>query len=180
MPPGPPAHLRLSALPGGPSLPSLFPPVLPEMTPESLAAAANTYKQPAPPPTLPLLQLPGRHQEPFRPASTVHIVDESGDYSDSDSQDDGDDQNAVAGPSCPLHRRWPARGEHVPTSDASARTAKMSEVELDNLVDDLSVLARREFDCWVESCWCVVVSMLPCAISPACASERWRVADGQE
>ncbi|CAK9783856.1 hypothetical protein CC85DRAFT_288891 [Cutaneotrichosporon oleaginosum] len=152
MPPGPPAHLRLSALQASASL---FPPVLPEMTPESLAAAANQYKQPAPPPTLPLLQLPGRHQEPFRPASTVHVVDDSGDYSDTDGSvaDEEEDTNAVAGPSCPLHRRWPGRGEHVSTSDESARTKRMSEPELARVVDDLAILVRREFDCWVESCW---------------------------
>jgi hypothetical protein len=54
-----------------------------------------------------------------------------------------------------LHRRWPARGEHVPSSDEGARTKRMSEPELARVVDDLAVLARREFDCWVESCWCV-------------------------
>ncbi|BEI89359.1 uncharacterized protein CcaverHIS019_0207210 [Cutaneotrichosporon cavernicola] len=148
MPPGPPAHLRLSALQGGASI---FPPVLPEMTPESLAAAANQYKQPAPPPTLPLLQLPGRHQEPFRPASTVHVVDDT-EYSDTDGSVD-EDTNAVAGPSCPLHRRWPARGEHVSASSEGARTKRMSEPELARVVDDVGVLVRREYDCWVEACW---------------------------
>ncbi|WOO80902.1 Outer envelope protein 64, mitochondrial [Vanrija pseudolonga] len=114
----------LMRFPNAHALPSIFPPVLPDMSPDSIAAAASAYRQPAPPPQLPLLQLPGRHQEP---------LNRTGDAS---------------GPSCPVHRRWPDRGVHN-----TERTANLSDDELETIVEDVAVLVRREYDTWVESCW---------------------------
>lgn len=116
----PPPLMRFPA----PALPQLFSPGL-DM--ESLAA--SPYRQPAPPPQLPLLQLPGRHQEPL--------------WYDPDS-------DTQAGPSCPHKRRWPACGAHA---GAEQRTAKFSDAEIDAFTKHIGVIVRREFDCWVEACW---------------------------
>lgn len=109
-----------------PALPQLFSPGL-DM--ESLAAANSPYRQPAPPPQLPMLQIPGRHQEPLW-------------------YDPDDDKQA--GPSCPHKSRWPACGDHV---SAEKRLAAFTDDEVEQISQDIGLIVRREFDSWVEACW---------------------------
>lgn len=132
----------------------MFPPLVIDIDLDlSAAAAANAHRQPAPPPQLPLLQLPGRHQDPFRPANTVTVVVDDSDEDESDDGSTSASQNAQAGPSCPLRRQWPARGDHPPANDVVSRSSRFSDAELELIFTDMAVLVRREFDCWVEACW---------------------------
>jgi len=142
----PTSQLRI---PSAHALPPLFPPILPDMTAESLTAAANAYRQPAPPPQLPLIQLPGRHQDPqsFHTDATSTTAENATTCTTVNPSSPG------AGPSCPHRMQWPGRSDHPPTSDATLRTARLSDAELETLVDDMAVIVRREFDCWVQACW---------------------------
>jgi len=81
----------------------------------------DAIRQPAPPPQLPILQLPGRHQ-------------------------DGIETSDVS--KCPGKVRWDEWGLHK-----EERMAGLDEDELDGFVEDMGVVLRREFDCWVEQCW---------------------------
>jgi hypothetical protein len=132
--------------------PRLFPSGLPNMTAESLNVASRTRQLP-PPPQLPLIQLPGRHQDAkafhtdatstTAPNATTCTTAETGAGS----------RGPRAGPSCPHRMQWAGRGDHPPPWDAAARTARLSEDQLETLVDDMAVIVRREFDCWVQACW---------------------------
>lgn len=106
------------------ALPQLFSPGL-DM--ESFAAANG--QRPAPPPQLPMLQLPGRHQEPLW-------------Y-------DPDDEKQ-AGPSCPHKKRWPSSSDHT---SAEKRLAAFTDEEVEQISQDIGLIVRREFDSWVEACW---------------------------
>lgn len=99
------------------------------LTSHSFAAAAQAYRQPAPPPQLPVLQLVSRHQEPG-----------------SSSGNGGQDVPSR----CPEHKKWPASTEH-----SDNRCSRCGEEEMEGFVWDMGVVLRREFDCWVEQCWCV-------------------------
>ncbi|KAK4689754.1 hypothetical protein P7C73_g338, partial [Tremellales sp. Uapishka_1] len=93
------------------------------LTPQAVAAAASAYRQPAPPPQLPLLQLLGRHQE---------------------VSDDANSKTCPYGPGL----EWPERGTHN-----ERRSAGLSDEDLDGFVLDMGMVLRREFDVWVEQCW---------------------------
>jgi hypothetical protein len=100
----------------------------------SLAAAASAYRQPAPPPQLPTLQLVGRHQDP--PGAEKE-------------KGKAEKENGGGGGRCPVpNRSWPARGQHAET-----RCGRCGEEEMEGFVWDMGVVLRREFDCWVEQCW---------------------------
>lgn len=132
----------------------MFPPLVIDIDLD-ISAAANAHRQPAPPPQLPLLQVPGRHQEKFRPASTVTIINEI-DGDESDDEDPGDANGQYWQPHlrCPQHIAWPEPGEHYELDySTDQRVGRFSDAELETIVADFAVLVRREFDCWVESCW---------------------------
>jgi hypothetical protein len=104
-------------------------------SPSAVAAAASAYRQPAPPPQLPGLQLAGRHQD---------IPNE---YEDGEPVTPASDEVGV----CPHGREWPYRGEHPPSS--MNRTAAWPEEVWDGFLADLSTVMRKEYDVWVELCW---------------------------
>ena len=89
---------------------------------------AQAYRQPAPPPLLPVVQLVGRHQ--YLPTEA--------------------EEKAGAAPPCPAKKGYPRRGEH-----GEVRCARCTEAELAEFIDDLAMVLRREYDCWVEQCWWV-------------------------
>lgn len=116
---------------------------LANFSPTSLAAAAAQYRQPAPPPALPVLQLLGRHQDPtFEkgkeginvPWNDNHTSIGTGDF--------------LPGDKCPLRIRWSAMDDHL-----EVRCGTMDENDLEGFVADMAIVMRREFDCWVEQCW---------------------------
>ncbi|WWC60847.1 uncharacterized protein I303_103423 [Kwoniella dejecticola CBS 10117] len=109
---------------GGLPLPPNFP------SPQALAQAANAYRQPAPPPSLPSIQIQGRHQEP------------------STSDPTNGDEKRVGVVRCPEGRAWQEKNRH-----ASERLGRFSEAEMDGFVDDMGMILRKEYDCWVEQCW---------------------------
>lgn len=93
------------------------------------------YRQPAPPPQLPTLQLSSRHQD----VPQAHPVENG---------KGPDDKAAVR---CHAGNRYPLTGQH-----SDKRCARCEEDELDLFVADMGLVMRREFDCWVEQCWCVL------------------------
>jgi hypothetical protein len=76
---------------------------------------------------LPILQLSGRHQD---------VPEGSG------------SGNAVASTSCPDGIKWDETGVHQ-----EERMSRVDELEMEGFVEDMAVVMRREFDCWVEQCW---------------------------
>lgn len=97
------------------------------------------YRQPAPPPQLPTLQLSSRHQD----VPQAHPVENG---------KGPDDKAAVR---CHAGNRYPLTGQH-----SDKRCARGEEDELDLFVADMGLVMRREFDCWVEQCWCVLEGTL--------------------
>lgn len=64
------------------------------------------------------------------------------------------EDNTPGSPStCPHRLHWPGRGDHPSIGDATCRTTRFSDAELETLVEDLAIIVRREYDCWVEACW---------------------------
>ncbi|ORY29989.1 hypothetical protein BCR39DRAFT_466943 [Naematelia encephala] len=121
---------------------------LSSFSPHSLAAAASAYRQPAPPPSLPVLQLVGRHQD--IPASQLPppLPD-----AELDGKPSGVPNGVVNGGGhrenrCPAGNAWPERNEH-----SDKRCSRCEEDELDDFVADMGLVLRREYDCWVEQCW---------------------------
>jgi len=98
-------------------------------SPQAVAAAASAYRQPAPPPQLPVLQLVGRHQDVLQQSLVS-------------GQANGD-----AG-RCPAGKIWPESGVHE-----DIRCSRCEEEELEGFIEDMGRVLRREFDCWVEQCW---------------------------
>ena len=91
-------------------------------------AQASAYRQPAPPPQLPVLQLVGRHQ-----------------YGHQSPSENPTSHRELK---CPAGVLWPERGLHE-----DKRCARCEEEELDVFISDMGMVLRREFDCWVELCW---------------------------
>lgn len=123
------AHSRMGPLMG---MPTGFPSAL---SSQAMAAAANAYRLPAPPPQLPLCPIYSRHQ-------------------DQGLQDAKEPDGVVLGDGqlrCPRQRQWGLPNEHRTT-----RVTALSEDELSQFLNDMSKVARREFDCWIEQCWCVI------------------------
>ncbi|WVO14182.1 hypothetical protein L204_101813 [Cryptococcus depauperatus] len=101
------------------------------------AHAADTYRQLAPPPQLPSVQLSSRHQDP--------AIDRQDRLVANDYNPNGQSIGVVR---CHEGRGWQERGRH-----ASERLGRFSETEIDSFVVDLALVLRREYDCWVEQCW---------------------------
>ncbi|WWC69201.1 uncharacterized protein I206_103138 [Kwoniella pini CBS 10737] len=115
-------HPFISA--GGLPLPPHFP------SPQALAQAANAYRQPAPPPSLPSIQIQSRHQE------------------SSASSQLNSDEKGVGVIRCSEGRAWQEKHRH-----ASERLGRFNEADMDGFVDDMGMILRKEYDCWVEQCW---------------------------
>jgi hypothetical protein len=99
-----------------------------------MAAAANAYRQPAPPPSLPNCPIYTRHQ-------------------DQGLQDVKNADGLVLGDGhlrCTHRKQWDA-----PTDHRAERSTMMKETEVNQFVDDMGVVMRREYDCWIEQCWYV-------------------------
>lgn len=101
------------------------------------------YRQPAPPPLLPVLQLSSRHQEVPQAQPVENGVQP--------------DANGVV--KCPAGNRYPPFGQH-----SDKRCSKCEEEELDGFVDDMGWVLRREFDAWVEQCWSVLKAQVGCIV----------------
>ena len=93
----------------------------------------NAYRQPAPPPQLPILQLSSRHQDIPQAAPVENV------------KGTGGDGRLVK---CPAGNGYPVVNVH-----SEKRCARCEEEELEGFVDDMGTVLRREFDCWVEQCW---------------------------
>ncbi|WVQ78622.1 hypothetical protein IAT38_000708 [Cryptococcus sp. DSM 104549] len=106
-------------------------------SPELLAQAGTAYRQPAPPPQLPTIQLSSRHQDP--------AIDPKEKQRDNGYQPNGAGVGVVR---CPDGRAWQEKTRH-----ASERLGRFSDVDADAFVADMGIVLRREFDCWVEQCW---------------------------
>ncbi|KAK8869538.1 hypothetical protein IAR55_000104 [Kwoniella newhampshirensis] len=117
------------------ALPPNFP------SPQALAHAASAYRQPAPPPQLPAIQLAGRHQDP----AIDQIERDKEGANGHGHQPNGTGVGVVR---CQEGRAWQERDRH-----ASGRLGRFSDEEVDRFVDDMGMVLRREFDCWVEQCW---------------------------
>jgi hypothetical protein len=91
------------------------------------------YRQPAPPPQLPVLQLSSRHQDVPQAQPVENGVKP--------------DQSGVV--RCPAGNGYVPRGEH-----GDKRCGRCEEEELDGFIMDMGLVMRREYDCWVEQCWC--------------------------
>ncbi|WWD16201.1 hypothetical protein CI109_100627 [Kwoniella shandongensis] len=121
------------------ALPPNFP------SPQALAHAASAYRQPAPPPQLPAIQLAGRHQDPV-------ISDQNHDHDSSNGNGNGNGHQpngtGVGVVRCQEGRAWQESDRH-----AGERLSRFSDEEMDRFVDDMGKVLRREFDCWVEQCW---------------------------
>lgn len=116
---------------------------LANFSPTTLAAAAAQYRQPAPPPALPVLQLVGRHQDP--------VTERNPDTPSAPPWQDtgnGEDWGHVPGEKCPGGINWSAVDEHL-----EVRCGTMDDNDLEGFVADMAIVMRREFDCWVEQCW---------------------------
>ncbi|ODN72989.1 hypothetical protein L202_08387 [Cryptococcus amylolentus CBS 6039] len=115
---------------------SLKPPLPPKfaLPPQLLAQAADAYRQPAPPPSLPPAQNLMRHQDPSHDPQDKNP-----------SQPNGPGVGVVR---CPEQRPWQERQRH-----AGEKLARFEEWEVDHFVADLSMVLRKEYDCWVEQCW---------------------------
>ncbi|WVR05329.1 hypothetical protein IAU60_002343 [Kwoniella sp. DSM 27419] len=124
-------HPFLDAAGGAGVLPPNFP------SPHSIAQAASAYRQPAPPPQLPSVQLAGRHQDP-----SVSPREKNGSHG---HQPNGTGVGVVR---CHDGRAWQERHRH-----AGERLNRFTEAEMDAFVDDMGTVLRREYDCWVEQCW---------------------------
>ncbi|OCF71590.1 hypothetical protein I204_07649 [Kwoniella mangroviensis CBS 8886] len=120
---------------GGGGLP--LPPNFNFPSPQALAHAASAYRQPAPPPSLPSIQVAGRHQDPTT----------TSDNENSPSQTNGT-STGVGVVRCQDGRAWQEKNRH-----ASERTGRFSENEIDGFVNDMGMVLRKEYDCWVEQCW---------------------------
>lgn len=122
-------------------------------------AAAGGYKQPAPPPTLPKLQLIPRHQDPPVPSGSGSAGDGKDPANGTTSPEGGDYLVTSNGTrplpphECPLRKKkWPQAGKHD-----ELRCGRCSEDDMEGFVWDMGVVMRREFDSWVEQCWSVIV-----------------------
>jgi len=90
------------------------------------------YRQPAPPPQLPILQLSPRHQD----VPQGHLVE------------NGAITNGKGSVGCPAGNRYSVSGEHT-----EKRCSKCEDEELNEFMVDMGLVMRREYDCWVEQCW---------------------------
>lgn len=111
-------------------MPTGFPSAL---SSQAMAAAANAYRQPAPPPSLPNCPIYSPHQDTglheFKTGASVL----------------GDGHLR-----CTYGRQWDA-----PTDHKAERSSEMKDAEMSQFVEDMGVVMRREYDCWIEQCWCV-------------------------
>ncbi|WVW82810.1 hypothetical protein I302_104822 [Kwoniella bestiolae CBS 10118] len=117
---------------GGLPLPPNFP------SPQALAHAASAYRQPAPPPSLPSIQITGRHQDPTN-------SDQANTNTNGSGKSDGPGVGVVR---CQDGRAWQEKNRH-----ASERLSRFSEDEVDGFVGNMGMVLRKEYDCWVEQCW---------------------------
>jgi len=90
------------------------------------------YRQPAPPPQLPVLQLSPRHQDASQAQPLGSEISTNGD--------------GLA--KCPVGNAYSVSGEH-----SEKRCSKCEDEELNGFMQDMSLVMRREYDCWVEQCW---------------------------
>lgn len=141
---------------------------LASLSPQAMAAAASAYRQPAPPPQLPLLQLVGRHQETYsegkdKTATTISTKSD-GKSSASASINVNANANGHSQSQSQIHtslgrckrgHSWSPRGEHK-----SSRTTEMTDDQIDGFVEDMGIVLRREFDVWVEQCWYVHAGLI--------------------
>lgn len=115
-------------------MPTGFPTAL---SSQAMAAAANAYRQPAPPPTLPNCPIYTRHQDQGLHEFKI-----------------GGPGGTVAGDGilrCTHKSQWDAPTDHRPERSSGLKDAEMSQ-----FVEDMGVVMRREYDCWIEQCWCVL------------------------
>ncbi|WVF71948.1 hypothetical protein IAT40_006758 [Kwoniella sp. CBS 6097] len=125
---------------------------LPPNFPSAQALAA--YRQPAPPPQLPSIQLAGRHQDPSVEELKKN-KDANGD-GDVDVVGNGGGGGGGGGGKgvgvgvvrCHEGRAWQERDRH-----AGGKLNRFAEQDIDGFVDDMGMVLRREYDCWVEQCW---------------------------
>ncbi|OCF44182.1 serine/threonine protein phosphatase 5 phosphatase [Kwoniella heveanensis CBS 569] len=137
--------------PSSTGLPPNFP------SPQALAHAASAYRQPAPPPQLPSVQLAGRHQDPSINTVAVEEVEKQQKQKQKAAGAVGDEAFATTanGSSkgvgvvrCHEGRAWQERDRH-----AGGKLNRFAEQDIDGFVDDMGMVLRREYDCWVEQCW---------------------------
>ncbi|WRT67392.1 uncharacterized protein IL334_004363 [Kwoniella shivajii] len=112
-------------------------------SPQALAHAASAYRQPAPPPSLPSIQISGqgRHQDPV----INHKEKQSTKGNGHGHQPNGIGVGVVR---CQDGRAWQEKNRH-----ASERLSRFTEKEMDQFVEDMGMVLRKEYDCWVEQCW---------------------------
>jgi hypothetical protein len=102
-------------------------------SPSSMSSAANAYRQPAPPPQLPNCPIYTRHQDQGLQDVPKNI----------DGIIVGDGKLR-----CPRGRIWGGPEDHEPK-----RSAALTEDEMKRFIQDMGIVMRREFDCFVEQCW---------------------------
>jgi len=90
------------------------------------------YRQPAPPPQLPVLQLSPRHQ----------------DVAQSQPVENGVKVEDKGSARCSAGNGYSVSGEH-----SEKRCSRCEDEELNDFMMDMSLVMRREYDCWVEQCW---------------------------
>lgn len=127
---------------------SKFASSLANFNPSTLAAAAAQYRQPAPPPALPVLQLVGRHQEAVPPPPPPKDGSKQVKKAPAYPYDQDELPPKIPGEKCPFNVRWSGIDEHL-----EVRCATMDENDLEGFVADMAIVMRREYDCWVEQCW---------------------------
>lgn len=118
------------------NLPSSF-----TLPPQLLAQAADTYRHPAPPPQLPAVQLVPRHQEP--------VINPKEKHSPNGYPPNGAGVGIVR---CPEGRAWQERNMH-----AGEKLGRFRDQDVDGFVADMAMVLRKEYDCWVEQCWYVLL-----------------------
>lgn len=100
---------------------------------QAMSAAANAYRQPAPPPSLPNVPIYTRHQDqglqdvPKTPEGTI--------------LHDGKLR-------CPRGKLWGGPDDHE-----DKRSAALTDEEMSRFIQDMGIVMRREYDCFVEHCW---------------------------
>jgi hypothetical protein len=127
------SHSRMNPFMGmgmGMGMSSAFPSAF---SSQQMAAAANAIRQPAPPPQLPNCPIYTRHQDqglqnvPKTPDGIIL----------------GDGKLR-----CPKERMWGGPEDHE-----ERRSTRLTDGELVQFIEDMGVVMRREYDCFVEQCW---------------------------
>jgi hypothetical protein len=103
------------------------------LSPQAMAAAANAYRQPAPPPQLPNCPIYTRHQDQGLqdvPKNVDGIIVGDGKVR------------------CPKGKSWGGPNDHRPR-----RSGAFTDGEMSQFIEDMGIVMRREYDCFVEQCW---------------------------